>query len=105
MARLHGESFSASFIRNFFFFLLFSPPLLHPRFSVMCSCVSWSLVAQHGMRESGLYQLIHLQGSSAPRMENLDWSSEPLRSKYMLIFNLYVTLNCALKKASIKECD
>lgn len=37
-------------------------------------------MAQHGMRESGLYQLIHLQGSGAPRMENPDWTSEPLRT-------------------------
>lgn len=37
-------------------------------------------MAQHGMRESGLYQLIHLQGSGAPHMENPDWSSEPLRT-------------------------
>lgn len=40
-------------------------------------------MAQHGMRESGLHQLIHLQGSGAPHMENPDWSREPLR-----------TLNC-----------
>lgn len=37
-------------------------------------------MAQHGMRESGLHQLIHLQGSGAPHMENPDWSSEPLRT-------------------------
>lgn len=44
-------------------------------------------MAQHGMRESGLYQLIHLQGSVAPHMENPDWSSEPLR---MLHFDVSV---------------
>lgn len=33
-------------------------------------------MAQHGMRER-LYELIHLQGSGAPHMENPDWSSEP----------------------------
>lgn len=40
-------------------------------------------MAQHGMRESGLYQLIHLQGSGAPHMENPDWSSEPLRALHL----------------------
>lgn len=35
-------------------------------------------MAQHGMRESGLYQLIHLQGSDAPHMENPDWSTKPV---------------------------
>lgn len=40
-------------------------------------------MAQHGMRESGLYQLIHLQGSGAPHMENPDWSSKPLRTLHM----------------------
>lgn len=40
-------------------------------------------MAQHGMRESGLYQLIHLQGSDAPHMENPDWSSEPLRTLHL----------------------
>ncbi len=50
-------------------------------------------MAQHGMRESGLYQLIHLQGSGAPRMENPDWSSEPLRA-LQLDFSVF---NDALK--------
>lgn len=30
------------------------------------------------MRESGLYQLIHLQGSGAPRVENPDWSTRAI---------------------------
>lgn len=37
-------------------------------------------MAQHGIRESGLYQLNHLRGSGAPHIENPDWSSEPLRA-------------------------
>lgn len=47
-------------------------------------------MAQHGIRESGLYQLIHLQGSGAPHSENPDWSSEPLRAECLEIsvFNL-----------------
>lgn len=42
-------------------------------------------MAQHGIRESGLYQLIHLQGSGAPHTENPDWSSEPLRGERLEI--------------------
>lgn len=37
-------------------------------------------MAQHGMRESGLYQLIHLQGSGAPHLENPEWTSGALRA-------------------------
>lgn len=75
------------------FFFHPSPPLLHPRFSVMCSSVSRSLVAQHGMKESGLYQLIHLQGSGAPLTENLDWNREPLRTTYTLILHIHTAFN------------
>lgn len=49
-------------------------------------------MAQHGMRESGLYQLIHLQGSGAPRMENPDWSSEPLRALHLDVSGFYEAL-------------
>lgn len=46
-------------------------------------------MAQHGIRESGLYQLIHLQGSDAPHTENPDWSGEPLRTLQFDVFGFY----------------
>lgn len=57
-------------------------------------------MAQHGMRESGLYQLIHLQGSGAPHMENPDWSSEPLRTLHVFVsvFHDALRADCTIKQ-------
>lgn len=61
-ARLHVESFVARLEAKLFSFL--PPPLLHPG-SRQCAAASpGALVAQHGIRESELYQLIHLRGSA-----------------------------------------
>lgn len=51
-------------------------------------------MAQHGIRESGLYQLIHLRGSGAPHTENPDWSSEPLRGECLSISVFNQTFAC-----------
>lgn len=60
-------------------------------------------MAQHGMRESGLDQLILLQGSSAPHMENPEWSYDPLRVMFVFIFVLRVEFTIKTRNRDVED--